>query len=144
MIKIEATHEGDPALKALLDGAGLPIDDLDDAGRTFFLATSDGLVIGCGGFEMADGDVLLRSIAVDPAHWCRGFGRAITLDVLDQARKGGALRAYLLTTSAASFFERLGFVGIDRATAPDAVLRTRQAASICPASAVLMVKELAL
>jgi N-acetylglutamate synthase-like GNAT family acetyltransferase len=54
----------------------------------------------------------------------------------------GSVRAFLLTTSAAPFFESLGFARIDRTAAPEAILRTRQAASICPASAVLMVKDL--
>jgi len=58
-------------------------------------------------------------------------------------QRGGAARAYLLTTSAALFFESLGFCRIDRAVAPEAILRTRQSASLCPASAILMVKELA-
>ena len=132
----------DPVLKKLLNGASLPTDDLEEAGRMFFLATSEGSVCGSGGFETAGGDILLRSIAVDPHHRGRGIGKTLTLNVLDRARQGGAVRAYLLTTSAAPFFESLGFVRIDRAAAPDAILRTRQAASICPASAVLMVKDL--
>lgn len=143
VIDIEPVGGTDPSLKALLDGAGLPTDDLEGAGRIFFIAAENGSVCGSGGFEPAGRDILLRSIAVAPGHQGRGIGKKIALDVLDQARRFGATRAYLLTTSAAPFFERLGFVQIDRADAPEAILRTRQAASICPASAVLMAKDLA-
>ena len=143
MIGIEPTRGDDPRLRALLEAADLPTDDLKDAGRMFFLVRSDGATIGCGGLEVTGGDVLLRSIAIDPRHRGRGLGRKIARDVLERARLGGAVRAYLLTTSAASFFETIGFARIDRADAPDAVLRTRQASSICPASAVVMVKDLA-
>lgn len=143
MLDIQPARGSDPALKALLEGAGLPTDDLEDAGRMFFLASVGGSVYGSGGFETAGGDVLLRSIAVDPDHRGQGFGKAIILDILERARLGGSVRAFLLTTSAAPFFESLGFAPIDRAAAPAAILRTRQAASICPVSAVLMAKDLA-
>jgi N-acetylglutamate synthase-like GNAT family acetyltransferase len=142
MIDIQLAPGSDPVLKQLLDGAGLPTDDMEDAGRMFFLASAGGSVCGSGGFETAGPDVLLRSIAVDPDHRGQGFGKAITLDVLQRARLVGSVRAFLLTTSAAPFFESLGFARIDRTAAPEAILRTRQAASICPASAVLMVKDL--
>lgn len=143
MIDIQPARGSDPALRALLDGAGLPTDDLEDAGRTFFLASAEGAICGSGGFEIAGGDILLRSIAVDPDHRGQGLGTAITLDIVERARLSGAVRAFLLTTSAAPFFQRLGFARIDRLTAPEAILRTRQAASICPSAAVFMVKELA-
>lgn len=142
MIDIQPVRGGDPVLTALLDGVGLPTDDLEDAGRMFFLANVDGSACGSGGFETAGGDILLRSIAVDPDHRGQGLGKMITMDVLERARRGGAVRAFLLTTSAAPFFESLGFARIDRTAAPEAILLTRQAASICPAAAVLMVKDL--
>ncbi|KQV36288.1 arsenic resistance N-acetyltransferase ArsN2 [Rhizobium sp. Root1204] len=142
MIDIQPARGRDLALKALLEGAGLPTDDLEDSGRMFFLASAGGSVCGSGGFETAGSDILLRSIAVNPDYRGQGLGKTITMDVLERARRCGAVRAYLLTTSAAPFFESLGFARIDRAAAPEAILRTRQAASICPASAVLMVKGL--
>lgn len=143
MIEIEPARGSDPALRALLHDAGLPTDDLEEAGRTFFMASQDGSVCGSSGFEVAGHDVLLRSIAVIGGYRGHGVGREITLDILERAHRGGAVRAYLLTTSAASFFESLGFSRIERRNAPEAILQTRQATSICPASAVLMVKDLA-
>ena len=58
------------------------------------------------------------------------------------AAHGGVRRAFLLTMDARAFFEGLGFMEIDRKRAPSEILATRQAAALCPASAVLMVKAL--
>ncbi|WP_438750660.1 arsenic resistance N-acetyltransferase ArsN2 [Pararhizobium sp. O133] len=143
VIEFEPVSGNNPALKRMLEAAGLPTDDLLDAGRAFFAATRGGVARGFGGFETAGTDVLLRSIVVDPHVRGQGVGHVITRGVLDQARAGGAARAFLLTTSAAPFFERIGFTVIDRAAAPDAILQTRQAASICPVSAILMMMDLA-
>jgi amino-acid N-acetyltransferase len=44
---------------------------------------------------------------------------------------------YLLTTTAAGFFEHLGFRRADRASTPEAILGTRQASSICTSAALL-------
>lgn len=72
----------------------------------------------------------------------QGFGEAITAKLLAQARDSGAKAVYLLTDTAVPFFEALGFQTVARDTAPAAILATRQAASICPASASLMAKDL--
>ncbi|TBC93190.1 GNAT family N-acetyltransferase [Rhizobium leguminosarum] len=90
MIEIEPVRGTDPALKALLDGAGLPTDDLQGVGRIFFIAAENGSVCGSGGFEPAGRDILLRSIAVAPGHQGRGIGKKIALDVLERARRFGA------------------------------------------------------
>ena len=45
-------------------------------------------------------------------------------------------------TTAKDYFERLGFVAIDRAAAPAAIVATRQAACLRPKTAPLMVKAL--
>ena len=49
---------------------------------------------------------------------------------------------YLLTTTAVPFFERMGFAAIDRAEAPPAIAATREFATYCPESAVLMRRRL--
>jgi arsenate reductase len=44
--------------------------------------------------------------------------------------------------SAVSFFTKLGFKAVDRATAPPAILASRQAAELCPASTALMSRQI--
>lgn len=132
----------DESLRAALSGAGLPVDDLTDAGRSFYRFSRDGETIGFGGLELYGKAALLRSIVVLSDRQGFGFGHAITLGLLDEAHRKGADAAYLLTGSAAAFFQSLGFRPIARDEAPATILMTRQAANLCPASAALMVRSL--
>jgi amino-acid N-acetyltransferase len=50
---------------------------------------------------------------------------------------------YLLTTTAAGFFARLGYVAAPRSAAPAAIAATAQFAGLCPASSTFMCKVLA-
>ncbi|MBY5606905.1 arsenic resistance N-acetyltransferase ArsN2 [Rhizobium leguminosarum] len=132
----------DDGLRVALAGAGLPVDDLTDAGRSFYRFSRSGQTVGFGGLELHGETALLRSIVVLSDQQGFGFGHAITLGLLDQAQREGATAAYLLTETAAPFFQSLGFRPIARDEAPTEILTTRQAASLCPASAALMVRSL--
>ncbi len=132
-----------PRLTKLLDAERLPSDDLREPEVRMFAFRDGGAAVGYAGLEVHGKDALLRSVIVDPARRRAGLGQAIVEATLTEARKLGATRAFLLTTSAKAYFERLGFAAIDRKSAPDAILSTRQAAGLCPSSAPLMVKTLA-
>lgn len=132
----------DQDLQAALQAAGLPIDDLEQGGRTFFRFADQGEIVGFGGLESYGDCALLRSVVVLSDKRGRGYGEAISRQMLDHAARDGARTVYLLTETATAFFEKLGFLKVDRATAPAAILRTRQAASLCPASAGLFAKTI--
>jgi len=132
----------DQDLQATLQAAGLPIDDLERGGRMFFRFADQGQTVGFGGLEPYGDCALLRSVVVIPEQRGRGYGEAIARQMLDQAARDGARAVYLLTETATAFFEYLSFVKVDRATAPAAILQTRQAASLCPASAGLFAKTI--
>jgi N-acetylglutamate synthase-like GNAT family acetyltransferase len=132
-----------PRLTKLLDAEGLPSGDLCEPGVRLFAFRDGGAVVGFAGLEVYGKDALLRSVVVDPARRRAGLGRAIVDVTLAEAQKLGATRAFLLTTAAKAYFERLGFASIDRASAPNTILSTRQAAGLCPSTAPLMVKTLA-
>ena len=126
-----------------LAAEGLPSADLREPGVRLFAFRDGRAAVGYAGLEMYGEDALLRSVVVDPARRRAGLGRAVVEATLAEARRLGAARAFLLTTSAKAYFERLGFAPIERASAPEAILSTRQAAGLCPSSAPLMVKTLA-
>jgi N-acetylglutamate synthase-like GNAT family acetyltransferase len=129
------------AMGEALRFAGLPASDLDDASvRAFAFAGRDGALVGYGGLEIHGDEALVRSIVVEPSRRRQGAGRAIVERLLGEAAALGAVRAYLLTTNARAYFERLGFATVARADAPPAILATRQAVGLCPASAALMVR----
>ena len=126
-----------PELIAALQAADLPIEDLSDGGRAFFALEDRGALVGFGGFELYGEDVLLRSVVVLPEARGKGYGRAVTEAVLARAREAGARNAYLLTTTAESFFEHDGFARIERIAAPKSILATKQATTICSTAALL-------
>ncbi|MCA2378996.1 GNAT family N-acetyltransferase [Agrobacterium genomosp. 3 str. RTP8] len=136
-IRLEPVLGGDAGLKLALSASGLPTEDLEDAERSFYRAvTSDGGTVGYAGIEACGGDVLLRSIVILPEHRGKALGKALTKETLRSANVSSAV--FLATTTAAPFFENLGFVVVQRSDVPAAVLATRQLSGICPASATIM------
>lgn len=132
----------DEGLISALTSAGLPVDDLMDEDRRFFHVGNDSETLGYGGYELHGQNALVRSLVIIQSRRGEGLGKVAVEAVLEQARLNGARRAYLLTTSAKSFFQRSRFCEIDRSTAPAAILQTRQASDLCPSSAALMVRDL--
>ena len=96
-----------------------------------------------GGLEGSGPDQLIRSVVVTSSVRQRGFGRRIVEALAGQARTDGAKRLWLLTTSADGFFADLGWTIVERGKAPEPVRATPQFAGLCPASAVLMCRQLA-
>ena len=129
------------ALRMVLDAAGLPVADLDDAGRQFyrFDATSGG---GLAGLEGTGADRLLRSVLVDVGARHRGLGRLLVNAIDAQARAEGAQRLHQLTTTAAPFFARCGFAPAERKDAPPSIATSHEFTRLCPATAAYFVKSL--
>ena len=132
---------GDAGLSAALLAAGLPVNDLAEPGRLFWrFAAEDGAggsCVGYGGLEPLGAHALLRSLVALPEARGQGHGRDMAGQLLALAAEGGATRAWLLTDTAAAFFESLGFVRAERRDAPATVLATRQASSICGTAPLL-------
>ncbi len=124
-------------LRAALQAAALPTEDLEEGGRTFFRFEDDGRVVGYGGYELYGDQVLLRSVVVLPERQGHGYGREVTETVMQLARAAGARDAYLLTTTAEAFFEHAGFRRIERTAAPASILATKEATTICSTAALL-------
>jgi amino-acid N-acetyltransferase len=123
----------------LLARASLPTDGLEEQfGQRYVVAESDGRIIGAEGIEVYGSYGLLRSAVVDPAWRGRGIGEALTQNRLAWARAQKLRGIYLLTTTAADFFPRFGFVTVEREAAPVEVQRSREFVSACPASAIAM------
>ncbi|HEV7284860.1 MAG TPA: arsenate reductase (glutaredoxin) [Kaistia sp.] len=133
----------DPGLVGALQSAGLAIDDLLEPGRTFFAyRTSAGDPVGFGGYEALGDNALVRSIVVLPAWRAQALGRNLAALLQRRAFDAGARRAWVLTSSAAPFFEKIGFKPVARDDAPATVLATRQASSLCPADAALLARTI--
>jgi len=77
-------------------------------------------------------------VAVAETHRSRQLGRELFAAALDYARANGVQEVFLMTDSAAGYFEKNGFQRIDRNEAPAEITGTAQFSGLCPASAVVM------
>jgi amino-acid N-acetyltransferase len=130
-------------LLALLDQCALPIADLEAKHLPqFLIARDDARLIATAALEPCRDAVLLRSLAVAADHRQRGLAGQLLAALEQQALADGHRQVFLLTTSAQDFFAARGFRPLPRATVPAGIAATAQFQSLCPASAVCMVKEL--
>jgi len=144
-VRDEQVGAREPRLAKALRDAGLPTEDLRvSSGRYFGFRTLGGKLVGYGGYEVHGADVLLRSVLVKPEFRGQGAGRNMVLLLMSRAHDDGARNAWLLTTTAAPFFEKLGFKATPRSEAPAAIGQSPQAVSLCPSDAPLLSRRITL
>jgi N-acetylglutamate synthase-like GNAT family acetyltransferase len=129
------------AVVAIVREAGLPTAGLMDAFPGGYVVVSSGSgIIATAGLEVHDRVGLLRSLAVVPTQRGAGLGRLVVEDRLRAAREQHLDAVYLLTTTAADYFRRLGFEDTSRSAVPNALRSASEFATICPASALCLSK----
>ena len=129
-------------LRTALVKAGLPADDVDAPHLLFWRFESPAdIPAGFGGIEMHGNDALLRSVVTLPPLRRIGLGRAIVAALEVEARSLKCRTIYLVTTSEAQFFRRLGYVACDRDRVPEAIRRSHHFGRLCCASGTVMVKQ---
>ncbi|HAJ34668.1 MAG TPA: GNAT family N-acetyltransferase [Chloroflexi bacterium] len=131
-----------PAIAELLTRYALPLDGAQAHLNAFVVMTdAAGAIHGVAGLERYGATGLLRSVAV--AEPRSGVGAALVRALLDRAKASGITQVVLLTTTAADYFPRFGFRRIDRQDAPAEVTASVEFQTACPASATVMLLELA-
>ncbi|HEY8368272.1 MAG TPA: GNAT family N-acetyltransferase [Thermodesulfobacteriota bacterium] len=149
MITIGPAREPERAVVArLLAEAGLPVDGLehtwllvardDPAEAAAGKPTGEGEVVGAVGLEAHPPAGVLRSLVVAPAYRGAGTGTALVARLLEAADARGVSDLWLLTTTAAPFFARLGFEPADRASAPPGVRDSIEFRAACPTTAACL------
>jgi amino-acid N-acetyltransferase len=127
------------AVRELLSASDLPHDDLTPSHLEHFVVATEGdALAGVVGAELFDDVGLLRSLAVAPSSRGDGVGARLTTAIERYARRQGVTALYLLTMTAAEYFERRGYERIERDSLPDAIQATDEAARLCPSSAICM------
>lgn len=130
------------AVRSLLSEADLPLDGLDDAYETAFVAEADTRIVGAIALEPHGDTALLRSAVVHPDWRGRGIGSDLTNRLIDEARARGVRTIFLLTLDAERFFGRHGFGTISRSAVPEAVLDSPEFRYACPSTATVMRRSL--
>jgi len=141
---LEPADDADlPAIRELLTDAQLPIADLTETGPVRFWLMRDGeSLIATVGLERYGNVAMLRSLVVRADHRGKGLGNAVLRQAEQQAITEGIRELCVLTTSAAALFARHGYDRIDRDDAPTVVQRSEEFRSLCPDSAICMIKRL--
>ena len=121
-------------LEVLLSQAGLPVSGIRAIQNEFVVAREGEKVIAAGAIERHGPDGLLRSLVVDPEFRGKGMGILIVETLLSSVDSD----LYLLTETAASFFERFGFELVPRSEAPDDLRKSEEFRCLCPESASFM------
>jgi amino-acid N-acetyltransferase len=132
-----------PAIMQLLDDASLPTSDLPNARelQTWVVEDADS-ILGVVALERFGGEALLRSLVVAPEQQKRGVARDLVARLELDAQAQGIQRLVLLTETGESFFRRLGYAITDRGGVSDGVRQSAEFRSLCPLSAVCMIKAL--
>jgi len=130
-------------IRALLEEAQLHTESLGGTITEFFLAEQDGVIVGVAGFEYYGDDALLRSVAIQSNQRNKGTGSALVDWMLSRAKERDIKRVVLLTNTARKFFEKKGFVVVDRSLiANEAMKKCSEFAYLCSASSTTMMMNL--
>lgn len=125
---------------SLLTSYGLLTSDLARDSVKLWAAEDNGNFVGVIGIEHAGDIGLLRSLAVSKSYQGLGIAKQLCDLAFDYAKTGEVTQIYLLTETAAGFFEQMGFREVARETVPDSLRATAQFSALCPESATVMVR----
>ena len=129
-------------IEAILTAEKLPISDLPASLDNFLVAQENGLIIGTAGIEAYGNYGLLRSVAVSPALRNKGVAGKLLEQIEKLARAKDLNALFLLTETAQEYFSRKGYKTISRADVTAEVQQSSEFSSVCPQSAIVMMKIL--
>ena len=139
---IDLAHARDAAeVFRLVNESQLTTDGLLDHLATVLVARLDTRIVGTAALEISSDGALLRSVAVSSDVRGRGLGTMLVESALQMAEERNVRDVYLLTFTAASYFQRFGFQTMDRADVPASVRTSVQFVSACPPTALAMRKR---
>ena len=95
-----------------------PLTDMYDNLRDFYVYEEDGIILGSCALHIIWEDMAeIRSLTVKEEASGKGVGSALVNTCIDEARAIGIKKIFALTYKS-SFFEKLGFISIDKMTLP--------------------------
>lgn len=139
----KATTIDADAIRSLLEDQKLPTETVGTAQTDFYLALHNQTLAGVAGLEYYGDDALLRSVAVPASLQGKRIGSQLVDWMIDLAKQKHIQRLVLLTETASKFFEKKGFVRIDRSLITnEAMKQSSQFHGGCCASAMCMMLEI--
>jgi amino-acid N-acetyltransferase len=126
----------------LLEQEGLPTSDLPSSRARFIVLVNAGVIVAAGALERFGSAALLRSVVVAGDRRGAGLGRRIVEELESRAGAAGIDLLILLTQTARGFFAGQGYRVIERIDAPADVRGSAEFRSLCPSTAICMIKLL--
>ena len=126
----------------LLTENRLPVDDLPIVLDDFYIALDNDDVIGVAGLEVYGNYGLLRSVAVKQETRRNGIAALLITQIEAVAAEKSLEGIYLLTETAADYFDNHGYEHVARMDVPDEIKATSQFTSGCPETATAMKKSI--
>ncbi|HVN47259.1 MAG TPA: arsenic resistance N-acetyltransferase ArsN2, partial [Bacteroidota bacterium] len=108
----------------------------------FLVAEVDKKIVGAAGLELYNDIALLRSVVVEKSLRNSGIGSTLYDAIVQLAGTKNIRCLILLTTTADKYFERKGFVRIERSTLTGPITQSVEFTPACPSSAICMAKEI--
>ena len=124
--------------RALLAANALPLDGFPEEPEAVWIAAAGDRVVGVVALELYPDSALLRSLAVQQDLRGQRLGQQLVAAALDDVRRRDLAVVYLLTTTAETFFTRLGFAVVAREAVPDSLRGSIEFQSACPSTATSM------
>jgi amino-acid N-acetyltransferase len=137
-----STPADDARVRAFLEAAGLPAEDVASGAQEYLLLEDGDELVGTIGLERVGSDALVRSLAVAPSRRGRGLAARLDAGAVALAQERGVGTLYLLTTTAEAFAARRGYERVLRSEVPPGILALPQFRALCPATAVCMRRRL--
>jgi N-acetylglutamate synthase-like GNAT family acetyltransferase len=137
-----ATEQDYPQVCALLQSESLPIIDLEKELPHFFVKMQNDSIIGSIGLELYERSALLRSMIVNPANRNKGIASELVHELASYAKEKGVKNLFLITNTAENYFQKQGFIRIERENVEKEVLQSKEFNGLCPASSVIMMKKI--
>ena len=140
-----ASAEDAEQIKQILEASGLPHQDIRPSQLHHFLIAKDDndlTFAGVVGLEQKNDVGLLRSLAVAKVYRRQGLATQLVNKIEEYARSQKVATLYLLTLTAENFFSGQGYQKTDRKAAPSALQETTEFKSLCPQTAVCLIKHL--
>jgi len=130
------------AIIDLLQSERLPVEDLPLNLTNFFIAMDNGFAVGAIGLEVYGSAGLLRSLVVKGEYRKMKIGASLINKIEQLGKSVGLDTIYLLTETAQQYFTRKGYFNIERKDAPALLQQSSEFTHACPASAILMRKNI--
>ncbi len=126
----------------ILKRNNLSYSDLMDSKIYMLGAFKGNELIGICGLEIYGNTGLFRSLVVAENYRTTGIGKRLHQSILAQSLVHGLNQLYLLTTSAETYFEKLGWEKVKRDEVQEDVKKSAEFSELCPDTAICMMFRL--